>query len=101
MGAVLDVAEGRIRMSEQVLEEVFAMIRTEHGLALRGASDELTALEWETLALFASGRSYTQIAEVRGNSNVTVRNTIYRIQDKLGAQTHSVTRLLRQRRPLR
>ena len=32
----------------------------------------------------ASGRSYTEIAEARGNSAVTVRNTLYRIQEKLG-----------------
>ena len=47
-------------------------------------SDKLTALERETLALFASGRSYTEIAKARGNSTVTVRNTLYRIQEKLG-----------------
>ena len=87
MGAVLDVAEDRIRMTEQPLKEAFAMIRTEHWFALRGDSDELTALERETLTLFASGRSYTQVSEVRGNSNVTVRNTIHRIQDKLGVKT--------------
>ena len=50
------------------------------------ASDRLTALERETLTLFASGRSYTEIAEARGNSTVTVRNTLYRIQGKLGVK---------------
>ena len=45
----------------------------------------MTALERETLTLFASGRSYTEIAEARGNSTVTIRNTLYRIQEKLGA----------------
>ena len=85
--AVLDVVEGRIRMSDQALKEVFAMIRTDHRLGPRRASDKLTALERETLTLFASGRSYTQIAEARGNSIVTIRNTLYRIQDKLGVKT--------------
>ena len=56
-------------------------------LASRQASDKLTALERETLTLFAGGRSYTQIAEARGNSTVTVRNNLYRIQDKLGIGT--------------
>ena len=87
VGAVLDVARGRIRMSEKELKEVFAMIRTEHRLAPRKASDELTAVERETLTLFASGRSYAQIAETRGNSTLTARNTLYRIQDKLGVKT--------------
>ncbi|MYD52414.1 MAG: response regulator transcription factor [Dehalococcoidia bacterium] len=85
--AVLDVARGRIRMPEEAVKEVFAMVRRERRLAPQRASDELTALEQETLTLFAGGRSYTQIAEARGNSTVTIRNTLYRIQDKLGIKT--------------
>ena len=85
--AVLDVAEGRLRISGKVVREVFAMVRGARELASRRASDKLTALERETVTLFASGRSYTQIAEARGNSTVTVRNTLYRIQDKLGIGT--------------
>ena len=85
--AVLDVAEGRLRISGKVVREVFAMVRGARELASRRASDNLTALERETVTLFASGRSYTQIAEARGNSTVTVRNTLYRIQDKLGIGT--------------
>ena len=87
LGAVLDVAEGRIRMSEKALKEVFALIRTERRFAPGRASDELTALERETLTMFASGRSYTQIAEARGKSTVTVRNTLYRTQEKVGVKT--------------
>ena len=83
--AVLDVAAGRFRISEQATHEVFAMIRNERQLASRRPSDKLT--ERETLTLFASGKSYTEIAESRGNSTVTVRNTLYRIQDKLGVKT--------------
>ena len=63
------------------------MVRRVRELASRQASDELTALERETLTLFASGTSYTEIAEARGISTVTVRNTLYRIQDKLGVKT--------------
>ena len=37
--------------------------------------------------MFARGRSYAQIAELEGASPTTVRNTVYRIQDKLGART--------------
>ena len=50
-------------------------------------SETLTALERETLTLFASGRSYTEIAAARGNSVATVRNNLYRIQDNLGIGT--------------
>ena len=31
--------------------------------------------------MFASGKSYAQIAEAKGNKIVTARNSIYRIQD--------------------
>ena len=37
--------------------------------------------------MFASGRSYAEIAESKGTKVVTVRNSIYRIQDKLGVET--------------
>ena len=70
--AVVGVAEGRLRIPEKAVREVFAMVRRVRELASRQASDELTALERETLTLFASGTSYTEIAEARGNGTVTV-----------------------------
>ncbi len=85
--AVLDVAAGRGRMPERVVREVFAVVRSERRLATEQAVDRLTELEQETLTLFASGRSNAEIAAARGNSAVTVRNTLYRIQDKLGIET--------------
>ena len=50
-------------------------------------ADRLTDLERETLTPFAGGRSYTQIAETRAVGTVTVRNTLYRIQEKQGVGT--------------
>ena len=47
----------------------------------------LTAREREVLRLFAEGNSYAQVAGVIGNSPITVRNTIYRIEQKLGVTT--------------
>ena len=85
--ALVDVAEGRLRIPSEVVREVFSMIRGDRTLAFRRASGNLTALERETLTLFASGRSYTEIAEARGITTVTVRNTLYRTQDKLGIGT--------------
>ena len=81
--AVLDVAEGQLRIPGEVVREVFALVRGDRELASRQAPGNLTALERETLTLFASGRSYAEIAEARGNSTVTIRNTLYRIQEKL------------------
>ncbi len=69
------------------VRRVFVMIGGERGLAARRASGKLTTLKRDTLALFAGGRSYTGIAAERGNSTVTVRNTINRIQDRLGIRT--------------
>ena len=85
--ATLAVAEGRLRIPDKVVREVFAMVRRDREDVSNLASDRLTALERETLALFASGRSYTEIAEARGKSSVTIRNTLYRIQDKLGIKS--------------
>ena len=85
--AVLDVAEGRLRLPDKAVREVFAMVRGDRKLAARQALGQLSALQRETLALFASGASYTKIAEARGKSPITVRNTLSRIQDKLGVDS--------------
>ena len=85
--AVVDVAEGRLRIPEEAVREVFAMIRSARKSVAHRALDELTTVERETLTLFASGTPYAEIAQVRGKSTVTVRNTLYRIQDKLGIKT--------------
>ena len=85
--AVLDVAEGRLRIPDQAVRMVFAMLRGQRKLVSGQPADKLTALERETLTLFAGVRSYAEIAKARGNSTVTVRNTLYRIQDKLGIKT--------------
>ena len=85
--AVLDVAEGRLRIPDKAVRRVFAMVRGRRKPVSRQPSNKLTALEREILTLFSSGRSYAEIAEVRGNSTVTVRNNIYRVQDKLGIAT--------------
>ena len=85
--AVLDVAEGRLRIPDKAIREVFAMVRSVRERSSGQASAKLSALERDVLTLFASGRSYSQIAEARGNSVVTIRNTLYRIQDKLSIGT--------------
>ena len=87
VGAVVDVAERRLRLPDKVVREVFAMVCRDREDVSKRTADRLTALERETLALFASGKSYTEIAEARGKSSVTIRNTLYRIQDKLGIKS--------------
>ena len=85
--ALVDVAEGGVQVPAEVLRKVFSMVRADRELAARQATAKLTALERKTLALFASGRSNAEIAEARGKSKVTVRNTIYRVQEKLRIKT--------------
>ena len=74
-------------LPDKAVRRVFAMIRGERKLVSRQPLAKLTALEREVLTLFASGRSYTEIAQARGNSTVTVRNTLYRVQDRLGIKS--------------
>ena len=82
-----DVAQGRLRVPDDAVKRVFAMLRGQGPLPSPRPADRLTAIEQETLTLFGSGTSYTEIARRRGISVVTVRNTLYRIQDKLGIET--------------
>ncbi len=79
---VRHVAEGEHRIPGDVIRRVFAGFRT----GAQQPADELnrlTAREREILTLFAQGLSYAAIAEVRGNRPVTIRNSVYGIQDKL------------------
>ena len=49
--AVLDVAQGRLRMPEEAVKEVFAMVRGERDLAHRRPSDRLTEPERKRASL--------------------------------------------------
>ena len=84
---VRDVALGELRVPADVVTRVFAGIRggAKADDATHGAG--LTERQREILVSFAMGLSYDRIAEARGIKPVTVRNTIYRIQDKLGLDT--------------
>ena len=85
--AVRDVARGRLRIPDRSIRKAFEMIRGSRELTASGALKTLTPREREILTMFARGNTYAQIAEARGNKTVTVRNAIYRIQDKLGVTT--------------
>ena len=85
--AIRDVAQGRLRIPEQSIRRIFAVIRGHGLLTGRGALQRMTDREREILRMFAGGMSYAQIAEARGNKTVSIRNAIYRMQDKLGLQS--------------
>ena len=84
LAAVRDVALGRLRVPLPVLRRACAVAYGQPEPAYEERPPVLTEREREVLTLFAGGNSYADIAERYGNSPSTVRNAIYRIQDKLG-----------------
>ena len=87
LDTIRDVAEGEYRMPQEVMRKVFAGIRTSPQLADKSALDRLTEREKQILQLFAGGKSYADIARLRGNQTVTIRNAIYGIQNKIGVKS--------------
>ena len=79
------VAAGRLMIPDDSVRRVFKLIQDGGSTAI--APDILTEREREILTQFALGKSYSQIATDRGVGMTTVRNTIYRIQDKLGVRS--------------
>ena len=84
---VRDVANGEYRIPAEAIRRAFAEIRAASEQAATQGPGRLTAREREILTLFAQGLSYADIAEIRGNRPLTVRNAIYGIQNKLGIET--------------
>ena len=87
VNAIRDVAQGRLHIPEQSIRQVFAMIRNRRGTTGNKPLETLTDREQEILRMFASGLSYAQIADARGNRSVSIRNAVYRIQEKLGFES--------------
>ena len=83
--AVRKVAGGRLMIPDEAVRRVFRLIRS--GAHLAPGPAVLTEREREVLSQFARGKSYAQIAESLSVSMVTIRNAIYRIQNKLGVET--------------
>ena len=79
---VRGVAEGRLMIPDAAVRRVFKLIRD--GAHLRSNAKMMTVRERQVLAQFATGKSYARIAEALGVNVTTVRNAVYRIQDKLG-----------------
>ena len=95
---VRGVAEGRLMIPDDAVRRVFKLIRG--GAHLRPGAKALTVREREILAQFARGKSYARIAEALGVSMTTVRNAVYRVQDKLGVRVQAGDRGLgRAKRP--
>lgn len=85
--AVREVAEGKSRIPVDVVRQAFRTIRSEPSPKETGKAATLTAREQRILRLFSQGNSYAEVGKVTGNSPITVRNTIYRIENKLGVKS--------------
>ena len=83
LNTIRDVVAGEYRIPSDALRRVLAGIRHAPQPVQGPELEELTARERELLSLFVQGRSYAEIAEIRGLQAVTVRNAIYGIQRKL------------------
>ena len=84
---VHDVAMGEYRIPADVIRRVFAGTQESGRRKEVRELGRVTARERGILALFAQGMSYAQIAQARGSKPLTIRNAVYRIQDKLGIGT--------------
>ena len=84
LATVRDVARGEYRMPREARRRAFRRLRNAPERDEPRKRKGLTSREKEILTQFAEGMSYSAIAESRGNRPVTVRNTIYGIQNKLG-----------------
>ena len=84
MSTVREVAGGEFRVQGEAARRLLAGIGGGGAPIPPGNLDRLTARERQILKLFAQGKTYAEIGEVRGNNPMSVRNAVYAIQRKLG-----------------
>ena len=82
-----DVAQGEYRIPNEAVKRAFSDIRSGASQSTEQNARKLTDREREILTLFSQGLTYAEIADIRGNKWVTIRNAIYGIQNKLGIAT--------------
>ena len=87
LATIRAVEAGEFCIPGDVVRQVLSAIHAPSAPGDTAEPDRLTAREQEILKLFAEGRSYAEIAQVRGNRPLTIRNAIYGIRDKLGAKS--------------
>ena len=83
--AIRRVAEGGLIVPDEAVRRVFRLIR--NGAASMPSPTVLSSREREIIILFARGKSYPDIAAALGIGVVTVRNAVYRVQNKLGVHS--------------
>ena len=86
LSALRSAAVGDFRLPPEMVRKAFTAIRGDGSAGDAAAEAGLTERERGILVQFARGLTYAQIAEARGIRPVTVRNAVYRIQEKLGLE---------------
>ena len=84
---VKQVAAGTYSVPDGLASRVFAGVRANAVRASAVGRSRLTEREQQVLTLYAQGLSYADIAECLGNRPLTVRNTLYRVQNRLGTKS--------------
>ena len=84
--SVRQVAAGDLVVPQEAVRRAFALLGD--ACAMNPAPVALSPREREALTRFARRKAYAEIAEEMGISKVTVRNAIYRVQNKLGVGSH-------------
>ena len=80
--AVRQVAAGELMIPADAVRRAFRLLGD--GPEAQPAPGVLSDREREVLTRYATGKTYAQIAEDMDVSKMTVRNAVYRVQDKLG-----------------
>ena len=83
-----EVAEGRFQLTADDLRRAAGRIRRETLASRSVGVNVLTLREREILVKFCQGMSYPEIAAASGIGRSNVRNTIYRIHDKIGCDSN-------------
>ena len=84
LATVREVAAGQFRLQGEAARQLVSGMSGGTTRVAPGELGRLTNRERQVLRMFAHGMSYAEIAEVRGNNPMTVRNSVYAIQRKLG-----------------
>ena len=87
LSTLRDVLAGEIRVPAEVIRRVFAELRSPPATGDLPGASVLTSREQLILSLYCQGLSYAQIADETGRRPLTIRNSIYSIQKKLGTRS--------------
>ena len=87
LATLREVADGEFRIPGDAARRLARAVRSPASESEVESLGMLTDREREILKLFAQGLTYQEIGDIRGNSDLTVRNAVGAIQKKLEFKT--------------